>query len=94
MVYKSKPLSKDYVVDLLVVGEIIVELKSVEKIYPVHCAQLLSYLRLTDKRLGLLINFNVPFLVQGLRRAVNKFLKNSALPRVCGFVFQFFKRHP
>lgn len=73
LVYKSKPLNKDYVIDLLVEGEIIVELKSVEIILPVHCAQLLSYLRLTDKRLGLLINFNVPLLVQGVRRVVNKF---------------------
>ncbi len=73
LVYKSKPLNKDYAIDLLVEGEIIVELKSVETILPVHCSQLLSYLRLTDKRLGLLINFNVPFLVQGLRRIVNKF---------------------
>ncbi len=73
LVYKSKPLKKDYVVDLLVENEVIVELKAIESILPVHEAQLLSYLRLTDLRLGLLINFNVPLLLQGVRRIVNKF---------------------
>jgi GxxExxY protein len=50
---------------------IIVELKSVEKVLPVHVAQLLSYLRLTKKPLGLLINFNVPRLFQGVNRLIN-----------------------
>jgi GxxExxY protein len=62
-----------YRLDLLVEDEIIVEIKAVEKILPVHLAQLLSYLRLTDRRLGLLLNFNAPRLVQGLRRVVNNF---------------------
>jgi len=62
-----------YRLDLLVEDELIVEIKAVEKILPVHLAQLLSYLRLTDRRLGLLLNFNAPRLVQGLRRVVNKF---------------------
>jgi GxxExxY protein len=60
-----------YRLDLLVEDEIIVEIKVVETILPVHVAQLLSYLRLADKRLGLLLNFNAPRLVQGLRRVVN-----------------------
>lgn len=72
LVYKVKPLNKDYIIDLLVEGEVIVELKAVESLHPVHEAQLLSYLRLTNKRVGLLINFNVPRLVQGFRRFVNK----------------------
>ena len=69
--YKEFILEGGYRLDLLVENEIIVELKSVEKVLPVHSAQLLSYLRLTDKRLGLLINFNVPCLVQGIRRLIN-----------------------
>jgi GxxExxY protein len=57
---------------VLVEDEIIVELKAVETVLPVHYAQLLSYLRLSDKRLGLLINFNVPVLVKGIKRIANK----------------------
>ena len=55
--YKGEPLKKDYVIDLLVESEIIIELKAVEGILPVHEAQILSYLKLADKRLGFLINF-------------------------------------
>ncbi len=62
-----------YRVDLMVEDEIIVEIKAVETILRVHLAQLLSYLRLTDRRMGLLLNFNAPRLVQGLRRVVNNF---------------------
>jgi GxxExxY protein len=71
--YKKLVLDTAYRLDLLVEDEVIVELKSVEAVMPVHHAQLLSYLRLTDKRLGLLINFNVPMLVGGVRRIVNYF---------------------
>ncbi|MGA2004787.1 MAG: GxxExxY protein, partial [Terriglobales bacterium] len=53
--------------------EIIVEIKAVEKLLPIHEAQLLSYLRLAHKRLGLLINFHVPVLKSGLKRIVNEF---------------------
>ena len=59
--------------DLLVENEIIVELKSVEKIKPIHFKQLLTYLRLTGKSLGLLINFNEILLKDGIRRVVNHF---------------------
>ena len=59
--------------DLLVENEIIVELKSVEKIKPIHFKQLLTYLRLTGKSLGLLINFNETLLKDGIRRVVNNF---------------------
>jgi GxxExxY protein len=69
--YKQLKLEGGYRLDLLVENQIIVELKSVEKVLPVHLAQLLSYLRLTNKRLGLLINFNVPRLVQGVSRRIN-----------------------
>jgi len=58
---------------LLVEKEIVVELKAVEAILPVHQAQLISYLKLADKRLGFLINFNVSLLKDGFHRFVNNF---------------------
>lgn len=70
--YKSKPLNKDYIIDILVEDEIILELKSVEGLLKVHEAQLISYLKLSNKRLGFLINFNVPLLKDGFKRFVNK----------------------
>ena len=69
--YRGRNLNKDYVIDLLVEGEIIVELKSVEGLLPVHDAQIISYLKLANKRLGLLINFNVTLLKQGFKRFIN-----------------------
>ena len=74
LVYKGYPLNKDYVSDLLVEEEIILELKAVESILPVHEAQIISYLKLADKRLGFLINFNVTLLKNGFSRFVNNFL--------------------
>ena len=71
--YKGYTLNKDYVIDILVDDEIIIELKAVEVILPVHEAQIISYLKLADKRLGFLINFNVPLLKDGFRRFVNNF---------------------
>jgi GxxExxY protein len=71
--YKGKPLNGHYCIDLMVEDAVIVELKSIETILPVHCAQVLTYLRLTEKRVGLLIHFNVSYLTQGVRRIVNKF---------------------
>jgi len=59
-------------VDLIVDGKVIVEIKSVEVLAPVHKKQLLTYLRLTDLRLGLLINFNVELIKHGIQRVVNK----------------------
>jgi GxxExxY protein len=57
----------------MVVNSVIVEIKAVEKIIPIHLAQLLSYQRLSNMRVGLLINFNVQRLVTGVRRVVNKY---------------------
>jgi len=71
--YKGEILNKDYVIDILVENEIILELKAIENILPVHEAQIISYLKLADKRLGFLINFNVPLLKQGFSRYVNNF---------------------
>ena len=73
LVYKGIQLNKDYVIDLLVENEIAVELKAVEGLLPVYQAQLISYLKLANKRLGFLINFNVPLMKQGFRRFVNGF---------------------
>jgi GxxExxY protein len=71
--YKGDPLKKDYFIDILVENEIILELKSIEGLLTIHEAQIISYLKLANKRLGLLINFNVPLLKQGFRRYVNNF---------------------
>ncbi len=69
--YRGRPLGIVYRADLGGGGRVRVEMKSVERLEPVHAAQLLSYLRLSCLKLGLLINFNAPLLKQGLRRIVN-----------------------
>ena len=71
VIFKGVQLEKDFVLDLLVEGEIILELKSVEVILLVHEAQLVTYLKLSGKKLGLLINFNVVLLKNGIRRRIN-----------------------
>ncbi|MBY0460757.1 MAG: GxxExxY protein [Gemmataceae bacterium] len=68
--YKGVDLGDEFVVDLYFPGRLVVELKTVEKVIAVHEAQLLTYLRLSQTRVGLLINFNVPVLVNGLKRMV------------------------
>ena len=73
LIYKGKTLNKSYIVDIIVEKEIIVELKAVECLLPVHEAQIISYLKLSKKKLGLLINFNVPLLKNGFMRFVNNF---------------------
>jgi GxxExxY protein len=60
--YKGEPLKKDYIIDMLVEDEIILELKAIDEILSVHEAQIISYLKLANKRLGFLINFNAPVL--------------------------------
>ncbi|MGL4360008.1 MAG: GxxExxY protein [Sediminibacterium sp.] len=69
--YKGYILSKDFYIDIFINGQIIIEIKAVDIIAPVHQAQLLSYLKLANKRLGFLINFNVPLLKNGIRRIIN-----------------------
>ena len=68
--FKGMKLDCGYKIDLVVEDEIIVELKAVEKTLPIHQAQLLTYLKLSGKQVGLLINFNVPLLMQGITRRV------------------------
>jgi len=69
--YKGVPIIDEaYRIDLLVGGEIVVELKAVSSLLPVHDAQLMSYMRLKKKRIGLLINFFVPLLKDGIKRKI------------------------
>jgi GxxExxY protein len=69
--YETLQFDEGFRADLVVEGKVIVELKSVEKVAPVHKKQLLTYLRLGDKRLGLLINFGEPLIKDGITRIVN-----------------------
>ena len=70
VIYRGVRLECGYRLDLLVEGQIIVELKAVHVLEALHTAQLLTYLKLSKKRIGLLINFNVPLLKDGIRRVI------------------------
>jgi GxxExxY protein len=70
VVYESIKLEAGYRIDLIVDNVVIIEVKAVEALAPIHEAQLLTYLRLSKRRLGFLINFNVVMLKQGLRRRI------------------------
>jgi GxxExxY protein len=71
VVYKGEKLDCGYQMDLVVENAIVLELKSCEKLEPIHQAQLLTYLKLSGFKLGLLLNFNVPAMRDGIRRIVN-----------------------
>ena len=71
VLYKGKQLKQNYRIDILVNNKVIVELKSIKKIEPIHAAQLLTYLKLANKRYGLLLNFNVSVMRQGIKRLLN-----------------------
>lgn len=71
IVYQEIKLEAGYRIDLLVENQVIVELKSVEAINDVHIAQVLTYLKLSDSKVGLLINFNVKSLKHGIKRLMN-----------------------
>ena len=73
VVYRNVKLDCGYRLDLLVEDEIVVEIKALEQLAPIHDAQLLSYLRISGKRVGLLITFHVRVLKNGLKRIVNEF---------------------
>jgi GxxExxY protein len=68
VMYKSKKLDCGFRADFLIEDQIVLELKSVETLLPIHESQLITYLRLMNKRIGLLINFNVRMLKNGIRR--------------------------
>lgn len=72
LVYKDVKLDAGYRLDLIAENKVIIELKSVESINDIHIAQVLTYLKLSGCKVGLLMNFNVLRLVEGLRRLVNK----------------------
>jgi GxxExxY protein len=69
--YKGKKLDKEFIIDLLVEDAVIIELKAVDAVLPLHKSQLLSLLRLSGKHLGLLINFDVLRLIDGVHRIIN-----------------------
>ncbi|HZN65055.1 MAG TPA: GxxExxY protein [Tepidisphaeraceae bacterium] len=70
LMYKGARLDCGYRIDVIVAEAVVVELKSIEKVLPIHEAQLLTYMRLSGHRVGLLINFNVPLLREGIVRRV------------------------
>ena len=73
--YKGRKLDKNFRIDILVEDVIIIEIKSVYEIYPIDEAQLVSYMRLADIKLGYLLNFNQILLKDGIRRKVNNYFK-------------------
>ena len=73
LAYKEVVLDAGFKLDLLVEDAVVVELKTVDKLLPIHEAQLLTYMKLVGSSVGLLINFNVPYLKQGIKRKVLNF---------------------
>jgi len=73
VIYDEIKMDLGFRADLIIENKVIVEIKSVEQLAPVHHKQLLTYLKLTDKRVGLLVNFNVNLVKDGIVRIVNKF---------------------
>ena len=82
--YKGVKLECGYRLDVVVEEQLVLELKTVEALLPIHQAQLLTYLKLSGIACGLLINFHVPVLKHGLKRIVNEFPDFSASPRLRG----------
>jgi GxxExxY protein len=77
VVFKGKVLNKEFCIDILVENLIVIELKAVEILLPVHEVQLLTYMKLADIKLGYLINFNVPLIKHGIKRKVNRYFINT-----------------
>ena len=73
IIYDGVQIAEGYRADLIVEDKVIIEIKSVERTIPVHKKQLLTYLRMADKRLGLLINFGAPLIEDGITRIINDF---------------------
>ena len=71
LVYEGLHIDAGYRIDMLIEGMIIIENKAVEKLLPIHQAQLLTYLKLRDRRLGFLLNWNVTLMKHGIKRMVN-----------------------
>jgi GxxExxY protein len=81
VLYRGLEFEIGFRADMIVEDTVIVEIKSVEAIHPVHKKQLLTYLRLTDRRLGLLINFNVNLIKDGISRVVNGLTEEKHISR-------------
>lgn len=81
--YEEQLIDAGYRIDLMVNDAVIVELKSVERLLPIHKAQLLSYLRLSKRKVGLLINFNEVRLKDGIKRIVNEYQGQAINPSLC-----------
>ena len=81
VVYRGVKLECGYRLDLMIENEVVVEIKSIDKLLPIHKAQLMSYLKLADCKVGLLINFNVELLKDGIQRVVNNFPDSPHPPR-------------
>jgi GxxExxY protein len=79
--YKGLKLDCAYRLDLVVEDSVIVEIKAIDALIPIHSSQLLTYLKSLNMRVGLLINFNVPILKYGLKRIVNRYAGPSLTPR-------------
>ena len=73
--YKEVTLEIGYRIDIWVERKLIIEVKSVESLQPIHLAQVITYLKLTDNRLGLLVNFNEKLVSKGIRRVANKMVE-------------------
>ncbi len=69
--YKGKPMSKTFRMDIVVEDKVIIEIKSVSMLIPLHHAQIIAYLKVAEKQLGYLVNFNVPLIKDGIHRKVN-----------------------
>jgi len=80
LIYRGNRLDCGYRIDLLVENSVIVELKSIERLELIHTAQVLTYLKLSRLQVGLLLNFNVTYLKDGIRRIVNNFSDPSPRP--------------
>jgi GxxExxY protein len=71
LIYDEVHLDAGYRIDLLVEGSLVIEVKSVESIHPIHLAQVITYLKLSSNKLGYLLNFNVRSMKEGIQRVVN-----------------------
>jgi GxxExxY protein len=71
--YKGHDTGKYYAIDILVENEIVIEIKCCDTLHPVYSAQIISYLKLSQKKLGFLVNFHVPLIKGGIKRFVNDF---------------------
>lgn len=79
LIYEDVKLDVGYRIDIIVENKFIIEIKSVEKLTDIHLAQLLTYLKLSNCKLGLLINFNVKLLKEGVKRVINGYLQSETL---------------